>query len=101
MEKGSHAVMGTGRRSWIEGSTRVDASRFQPIMSPRGIPTPAAMRKPSNTRRDEESTLASQVPEEGERLLPGGPTIHVDQDAAACAGAGRVPGANHCQVTAG
>ena len=53
MEKGSQAVMGTGRRSWIDGSTTRATRRFQPMKSPRGMPTAAAMRNPSITRRAE------------------------------------------------
>ncbi|AIB15841.1 hypothetical protein ABAZ39_28705 (plasmid) [Azospirillum argentinense] len=62
MEKGSHAVMGMGRRSWIVGSTVPDTARLQPIMTPAGMPMAMASTKPCATRMDENSTLLSQVP---------------------------------------
>jgi hypothetical protein len=63
MAKGSHAVIGTGRSIWIDGSTARATARFQPMNIPSGMPSTAASRKPSSTRRVEWATFASQVPE--------------------------------------
>ena len=53
MANGSQAVMGIGRKSWIEGSTTRATNRFQPTKIPRGMATTAASRNPSRTRRPE------------------------------------------------
>ena len=63
MAKGSHAVMGIGRSIWMDGSTARATARFQPMNTPSGIPSAAASRKPSITRRVECATFASHVPE--------------------------------------
>src|SRR6267142_1684453 len=100
MANGSHAVIGTGRRSWMDGSTRRATRRFQPTKSPSGMPTAAASRKPCSTRRDEYSTAASQVPEYGESDLTGVPKIQRCQDCATCSGDGMMPSVTQCWWTA-
>src|SRR6266511_272328 len=100
IENGNQAVIGIGRRSWIEGSTRRATSRFQPMNSPSGIPMAAAIPNPSVTRRVECSTLATQVPEYGDSDRVGAPKIQRYHDCATCAGDGMMPSATHRAWTA-
>src|SRR5688572_23146580 len=100
MAKGSQAVIGTGRRSWIVGSTTRFASRLQPMRRPSGIATKAARPKPCSTRREEYATLSSHVPEYGESIALVEPKIQVCHERSTCAGDGMMPSVTQRSSTA-
>src|SRR5688572_22614279 len=100
MAKGSQAVIGTGRRSWIVGSTTRFASRLQPMRRPSGMATSAARPKPCSTRREEYATLSSHVPEYGESIALVEPKIQVCQERSTCAGDGMMPSVTQRSSTA-
>src|SRR5687768_16414824 len=100
MAKGSQAVIGTGRRSWIVGSTTRFASRLQPMRRPSGMATSAARPKPCSTRREEYATLSSHVPEYGESIALVEPKIQVCQERSTCAGEGMMPSVTQRSSTA-
>src|SRR5687768_3547044 len=100
MAKGSQAVIGTGRRSWIVGSTTRFASRLQPMRRPSGMATSAARPKPCSTRREEYATLSSHVPEYGESIALVEPKIQVCQERSTCAGDGTMPSVTQRSSTA-
>src|SRR5687767_14092367 len=100
MAKGSQAVIGTGRRSWIVGSTTRFASRLQPMRRPSGIATKAASPKPCSTRREEYATLSSHVPEYGESVALVEPKIQVCHERSSCAGDGMMPSVTRRSPTA-
>src|SRR5687767_14588490 len=100
MAKGSQAVIGTGRRSWIVGSTTRFARRLQPMRRPSGMATSAASPKPCSTRREEYATLSSQVPEYGESIAVVEPKIQVCHERSTCIGDGMMPSATQRSSTA-
>ena len=59
----SNAVIGTGRITWMNGSSEAETRRDQPIMIPSGIPTRMARLNPFATRMVENRTLSHHVPE--------------------------------------
>src|SRR5688572_10391519 len=98
--KGSQAVIGTGRSSWMVGSTTRFARRLQPMSRPSGMATSAASPNPCSTRREEYATLSSQVPEYGESMALVDPKIHVCHERRTCAGDGMMPSATQRSSTA-
>ena len=59
---GSHAVTGMGRKNCSVGSTRPRTRRLRPRMSPSGIATIIATKKPLNTRMMLAMALAANAP---------------------------------------
>src|SRR5215831_3918618 len=62
-DKGTHAVTGMLRRTWIVGSKTRSIARERPISRPRNIPSATPQPKPAKTRHVLASAWSNQVPE--------------------------------------
>src|SRR5215467_3311689 len=62
-DKGTHAVTGMLRRTWIVGSKTRSIARERPISRPTNVPSATPQAKPAKTRHVLAQAWSSQVPE--------------------------------------